>query len=701
MNRVLGGLRSHVLIPILLLEVAFLVSGCQGALNREEFTPSSSAEVGGEIDSQIFLASVPHVMTLGAPHRLKVVVRNVGDISANYAVVIVASYNHFYVDDWFVKTSLEPGGVRSIEFPMVAILPHTGPLEIAARLYSETQHSELIEIDSVSDHVLEIRRIFPVEWILALTIIISVALLFVKLRPRTEAFALLILFSISMLLRVLTLPNLVVLSDEITVQFWASKILAQGWRWPKPIMWEHPPLESYLVATTTVFLGNQLEILRWTSAIAGALTVCALYMLGKALFDRRVGLLSALLLAFSGYHIYWGTLLRPEALAILFNVLSSYFFWLAYSRPRKRRNMFIAGAIAGLSFDTFYLGICLPLAFVAAILWFRPRWKSVSKRDLLVFLSAWLLATAPVLASLYVAGVNPFWYSLFGRFERREAATAPGVPPLDLALKGLIQYVGILTWRAEALWWFPILGAASLITFLAACAYHGYSLLRRRPREGFPAILFGLFALFVVLYGKKVQYFLMYSLPFSIILISNLAVLAADRLRPKSLEGRRIGGSDLVKVILLALVGISVFSSACIGVMMPAVERGEVVGLPQAMSYLKRHGQPGDLVATPFGVWEQRYAEQLGIDVDVIPLLTLEVIPEPGEPVLTPWIVNVNLLRVLQPRFIVITRFEYDFYFGLSMKEELSEDYGLVLDTGEEIFGGVLWPGRLVFKKMG
>jgi len=135
--------------------------------------------------------------------------------------------------------------------------------------------------------------------------------------------------------------------------------------------------------------------------------------------------------------------------------------------------------------------------------------------------------------------------------------------------------------------------------------------------------------------------------------------------------------------------------------MQPTVEKGQVVGLSEAMSYLRRQAQPGDRVATLYGIYEARYAEQFHLELDLlfIPLLSTETPGEPNKPRTSAWVLDTGRLEIFQPRFMVIQRQHYDFYFNQTFKQEMSRFYKLVLDTGPETIGGLTWRGYLVFQR--
>jgi mannosyltransferase len=82
----------------------------------------------------------------------------------------------------------------------------------------------------------------------------------------------------------------------------------------------------YCVLRLWVNLGESEFVLRSLSALAGVLAVGLVYGLGKRLFDTKVGLMGAALLATNSFHIQYSQEARAYSLMVLLTALSSLFF---------------------------------------------------------------------------------------------------------------------------------------------------------------------------------------------------------------------------------------------------------------------------------------------------------------------------------------------------------------------------------------
>ena len=163
---------------------------------------------------------------------------------------------------------------------------------------------------------------------------------------------------------------------------------------------QHPPL-YYLLLHVWMALGDDEVTVRALSALFGAVTVPVMYLVGRRLADTRVGLLAALILAVSPFHVRFAQEARMYTLLALNASLALY-------------------ALARLLTDSRAAGAPLGQQFARAFrAWrttprFRPRLRDV-ETDLawlgyIVFTAATLLShnTAvffPVAANLFVLGL--------------------------------------------------------------------------------------------------------------------------------------------------------------------------------------------------------------------------------------------------------------------------------------------------------
>jgi 4-amino-4-deoxy-L-arabinose transferase-like glycosyltransferase len=129
----------------------------------------------------------------------------------------------------------------------------------------------------------------------------------------------------------------------------------------------HPPLYALLLRAWASFAGTSEAAVRSLSAVFGVAAVAVMAPLGASLWrDARAGLLGALLLAASPYHVYYSQEARSYALFVLLTLVS----WLALLRwwdgaPRLR---FAYVASAALVLYTHAYGLFVLLAQAVSVL---------------------------------------------------------------------------------------------------------------------------------------------------------------------------------------------------------------------------------------------------------------------------------------------------------------------------------------------
>lgn len=126
---------------------------------------------------------------------------------------------------------------------------------------------------------------------------------------------------------------------------------------------ENGPLYNLLLAIWIRIAGISELAVRFPSAVAGALTIPLLYLLVRRIAGSTTGLLSAGLLAFSPYHIWYSQEAKMYAMLVLLVVASTLCYVEALSRKRAR--WWIAWVI--VTSLMFYTHVASVLAFVAQV----------------------------------------------------------------------------------------------------------------------------------------------------------------------------------------------------------------------------------------------------------------------------------------------------------------------------------------------
>lgn len=153
--------------------------------------------------------------------------------------------------------------------------------------------------------------------------------------------------------------------------FWADEIasLRDAQQLGKVITY---PVGYALIGLAVRLFGSNEFAARLMPAVAGAISVPALYLIGRKLFSERAAILSAVLLALSSYHIFFSQEARYYSLMMLLAMLG---IWRAFVALERNSRKSLLGAVlllalAGWTHPT--AGLVLPAMAVYA-LWVSPK----------------------------------------------------------------------------------------------------------------------------------------------------------------------------------------------------------------------------------------------------------------------------------------------------------------------------------------
>jgi len=102
--------------------------------------------------------------------------------------------------------------------------------------------------------------------------------------------------------------------------------------------------------------GYSTLVARLFSACIGIVTIYGIYLFGKSIFNKNVGLIAALLLTINNYHIEYSQEARPYALFVLFAIFSFYRL-VIFIKNSNSKNAVIYGIFAGLMVNAHFVGL--------------------------------------------------------------------------------------------------------------------------------------------------------------------------------------------------------------------------------------------------------------------------------------------------------------------------------------------------------
>ncbi len=111
-------------------------------------------------------------------------------------------------------------------------------------------------------------------------------------------------------------------------------------------------LHDTFVAAANLLAGEHPYIGNMVNAVFGTLTILAIFFLGRLMYDDRIGLIAALILAVMGYHIHYSRSWLAEADTMFFLVAAFFFYYRSRVRTPELsyRDIALCGLLLGIGF---------------------------------------------------------------------------------------------------------------------------------------------------------------------------------------------------------------------------------------------------------------------------------------------------------------------------------------------------------------
>ena len=201
----------------------------------------------------------------------------------------------------------------------------------------------------------------------------------------------------------------------------------------------------YVLLRPWLHFGYGEGVVRALSVIPGIVSIPVMYLLGRRLFGRVTGILSAGLLALSPCAIAVSQEARAYSFVVLAVLLSTYLFVLLIERPRYGVAC-LYGVVAGVTCYFHYFGVLVPAAHAISLLALprgRRPWRPVSAAATIVAAMAapivWLIHAQDVGHISWVQPPSLLELYHLGVFLAANGGKAVGAVllALELALLGL------------------------------------------------------------------------------------------------------------------------------------------------------------------------------------------------------------------------------------------------------------------------
>lgn len=204
---------------------------------------------------------------------------------------------------------------------------------------------------------------------------------------------LILILSLGTFLRIWRLGEYSLWKDEIFSMLEAQRSLEVIFT-TKTYFFGYAPLHHFFTHLALYF-GKSEFIVRFSSVIFGAATIYLIYKLGELFFNKRVGLVSALLLAISTLHLEYSREVRYYSYLIFFSGLTLFFLY-KLLLEKKWRWLVLYSVVTVLNMATQATAVLVLISQMVFLgLWFflKRRKKDFRFTPKLIFVIPFVIAT--------------------------------------------------------------------------------------------------------------------------------------------------------------------------------------------------------------------------------------------------------------------------------------------------------------------
>jgi len=168
---------------------------------------------------------------------------------------------------------------------------------------------------------------------------------------------------------------------------------------------QRPPLFQFL-ASILFRIGFTENLIKFTLTLLPSLfLVYVIYLLGKEMFNKKIGLIAAFLASFNWSFLFWTARVQPDFISMCFQVLAVLFMW-RFWKISKTKPIILSGIFAALGFYFKISALLVPLSFLVFIL-IKDRLSALKNKNYYLFALAFILTLVPFMIWSYLQFGNP------------------------------------------------------------------------------------------------------------------------------------------------------------------------------------------------------------------------------------------------------------------------------------------------------
>lgn len=357
-------------------------------------------------------------------------------------------------------------------------------------------------------------------------------------KSRIGIIVLLLIISIGFIFRVYDITRLNLYTDEsvylVAVKYFlynhVSAWLSQAWQ---------PPLHTWINSVFVLMFGLTEFSIRLSSAIFGTMTIVVVYWLAKLWYNRKTGILAALLLAILPVHVIYSRTAFSDVMQAFFLLSAILLIELSLVKEGKKYSLlFSSGIFFALAFLIKYNSVVLWSVYWIFILIYPliKKEKKIFKRNLFCIVVSNLVAFVAILIIILFSG---------------------GIERLIYAVNNFIFLTAVQSTLQHNTYYFHLVvlieALSPLLAFVLPLAILYFLISKKRTRaDVLITFLVLLFYLIIIYQQRRYVRHQIIAIPFLVIAISRFLSLLTEKMR--------IRNSYLVlSIIIFGTAGWSVY----------------------------------------------------------------------------------------------------------------------------------------------
>lgn len=263
------------------------------------------------------------------------------------------------------------------------------------------------------------------------------------------------------------------------------------------IFLEKPPLIFWLMAVSYKIFGVNEFAVRFIPALFGIVSIILTYLLAKQFFEKKVALLSSLLLSLCQFHVKYSRQGMLDVPLTFFILLTLFLFIKGFNSKSAHPTFFVlAGISQGLGILTKWHAAIFPTITIILFICLQKKWNFLFSRKIGIYLISVVLSTLPWLVYMYVSFPEAtralILFELSGR-------------PSYVSARGVFWYLGMLMWGLTP---WGIIALAAVV----------YSVWKRTSGDLFLLLITGTTFITFEMSPYKLYFYILPIIPFILIL---------------------------------------------------------------------------------------------------------------------------------------------------------------------------------------